>query len=653
MADKQQRLELTDARGGRNGRDWEFKLKPNQVAEAYNVDFSDTAFGRKRGGTIIPTLTNQLLTSFISTLHRHVPGTDETVAELWATDDGGVIQRLAGGTAWTSPTFKDAPTGLGWDFSGASLNGKFFFAFKSAQARLHCWDPNATAGASVRRVGLAVMTAPTVADTGGGAYPAVLRYYRTRAVTQSGGVTIQRSEATSSVSFTPSGGGTAARVTRGTLPSENETHWEVEASTDNAFFFLIATVLAATTTYDDNGTPSAYLNNPASPVVNTYLLPISAKFLAADQSRLLMWGDYTTTNPQNRLYYTPVLGASDVSDDERVPLANYLTLDEKDTGFPTAICGPVNGSFLVFKFRQTWKVTATGNPTDPFSKIPLSKTVGALGPTACDIGEDEAGNPAIYFMSHRGPYRYAQGGLQYLGRNVEDRILPSGSVSQINLKANRVVAWVRWYGLRRQVLTGFSIGSVDNPDAFLIYNLGDAQTPSGWSFYSGQASPSSGWGGRCCVMFSDVIGATMSLTLKPYIGSTVAGNFLKMADSGTTDAGTAGQVAYQAYVKTRAVNPFWPQNSVTVQDVALAAKAGSATVSVSVVNGSGVETRTDSVSLAAVGSETRVLRRVGGDAQTAAASWVQFTVGDAAAVDNSWSIDGLLVSTLPADPLVS
>lgn len=648
MADQQGQIEFTDARGGRNGRDWEFKLQPNQVAEAINVDFSNTNFARKRGGVAKQAFTGATFTNPVYGLWRHVPGTDETLAELWAVDGNGVVNRLAGGTAWAAPILTDAITGYDFDVQGISFNGKFFLAYASAQPRLHVYDPAALGGARVRRVGLATPGPATITDQGVGAYAAVLRYYRVRVAVQAAGVTVRRSEPSSSMAFTPSGGGASARVTMSLGVSEGETHWEVEASTDNAFFFLIATVAWATTTYDDSAATTTYLNNPASPVLNTYALPVSAKFIAADQSRLLLFGDFTAANQQNRVYFTPVLGASNVSDDERVPLNNYVTLDENDSGPPTGLGGPCNGAMFAFKYRQIWKLTATGDATQPYSLFPISKSVGAVCHRAIVAGEDEAGNAAIYFLSHRGPYRYGVNGLQYIGRNLEDRLLPTGTTSQMNLEA-LVPGWVRWFSDRRQVWFAYATTGFQLPTAIAVWSLGDNLSPSGWSIYTGDNIV-----GFCCAMFSHTVGAAMSRDLRPYIGGLqgttyVSDHQLGKADTGTTDA----DLTYQASIRTRAVNPYWPKYRVTVQDVVVAAKAGSATVTVSVSNSSGVETRTETTSLAAVGSETRVTKRVGGDAQTAAAAWAQFTVGDATAVDNSWSIDGLLVSLLQADPLVS
>lgn len=664
MSLEPERLSLIDGRGGRNGVDWPFILPPNQHAEAINVDFSNTTFARKRGGVAKQAFTGGTFASPVGGLWRHVPGTSEAAAELWGAG-GTAINRLAGGTAWALPTFTDVNLSDGRDVQGTSFNGKFFLAYESSQPRLHVYDPAASGGARVRRVGLAAPGPATIADQGVGAYAAVLRYYRVRVAVQASGVTVRRSEPSSSMAFTPSGGAASARVTMSLGVSEGETHWELEASTDNAFFFLIATVAWATTTYDDSAATTTYLNNPASPVLNTYALPVSAKFIAADQSRILLFGDFTTANQQNRVYFTPVLGASNVSDDERVPLANYITLDEKDSGPATGLGGPCNGAMFAFKYRQIWKLTATGDATQPYSVFPISKSVGAINQRCIDVGEDEAGNAAIYFMSHRGPYRYGANGLQYLGKHIEDRILPTGTTSVLDLTST-APGWVRWYADRRQVWFAFKAWVpptlVVAANATAVFNLGLASTttndpavPSGWSVYPSAVTYPANIMGDACVMFSDTVGATMSLNLKPYIGGIAwSAGFdaqLGKADTGTNDGG----IPYQAYVITRAVNPYWPKYSATVQNVTIACKATNAIITVSVLNGRPLETRSQTVNTQTDGNfETRLIRRVGGNAQIANAPTVQFQIGDADAVpdfDYPWSLDGIIVSYLQGAPL--
>src|SRR5258707_964824 len=109
MADKNERLTIRDLRSGRNAVDPPQAISDTHCADALNVDWYNATFARKRAGTASVALTNSPFTATISSAQRHVPTTDETAAELWATDDAATpkIGRLTGGTAWAAPTLVD------------------------------------------------------------------------------------------------------------------------------------------------------------------------------------------------------------------------------------------------------------------------------------------------------------------------------------------------------------------------------------------------------------------------------------------------------------------------------------------------------------------------------------------------------------------
>ncbi len=650
MADANKPLAIRDLRGGRNGVDPPQSLQETQVREAINVDWFNATGGRKRAGVASVTLTGSPFTGTISSAFRHVPTTDETLAELWASDDAATpnIGRLTGGTAWAAPTLKDAPTGNGWDFTYASLNGKLFIAYKSGVDRLHVWDPVAN---SVRRTGLAVMGVPTEADTGGGAYAAVLRYYRTRATVQVAGVTVLRSEPSASSGFTPSGAGTAARVTKGTVPSEGETHWELEASLDNVTFFRIATIVIGTSTYDDSAVTTTYASNPASALSGTYTLQKSYKYIAADQGRLLGFGAYTTTNPQSRLEFSAVLGSSDIGDDERVPTGNYKGLDENDSGSATALFGPVNGSFFAGKYRQFWKLTPTGSPALPYSEMCLSKIVGVLGPHAIKVAEDENGRPVIMWMSWRGPYRLGVTGPEYLGKGVEDKTIGANGGVSLSLAATKVVSHLQWFGDKRQLWCWAATDGANDPNLVMAYNVGraaipftvDEGVPSGWSLFTGGVASA-----RCSVMFSNTIAAAMSRDLKPYIGSTSAVNTFGKCDTGTQDLGAN----YQGYVDTKVYQPWGENYTGTVMGGQVVAGVSTGvTLRVTTTADFGKQAVFDTVSLTAIGTETRVSPRIGGAVALADMEYVQFRIGDSAAANTSWQLDELSMVWKKASPV--
>lgn len=629
MSDRKQRFVFADIRAGRNALDAPWAIADNQCADAVNIDFYNARLGNKRGGMLAPSTSGTTLTGKVSSLARHVPGTDDTAAELWAVDDSTPkINRLAGGTVWSAPTLKDAPTGNGWDFTFASINGKFGIAYKTAQNRSHYWD-----GATVRRGGLAATGAPTCANTGGGAYAAVLRYYRERSTVQSGGVTIRRSEASASVSFTPSGAGTAARVTQATVINEGETHWEVEASTDNVTFYRIATVVIGTTTYDDSAATTSYSANPLSALTGVYTLQKSYKFIATDQNRLLGLGSYTSTDKQNRIEISAVIGSLDVSDEERVDTSavnSYIDLDEHDSGQPTGMAGPVFGAFFAFKDRSVFQLTPTGSTAQPYRTEKISPNVGAIEHYAIAKGDDRLGNAALYWMSHRGPYRWSINGLEYLGHGVEDLIL--GPTATINLGATKQIAVTVYYPDKRQVWFWWATGASNDPNQLGIW---DTQT-EGWTRVpTGDLLANV----RCATLFANTLGASMSRDLKPYVGQTGGNTRFWKTDTGTDDNGTT----FKAYVITKAVEPGGPGFFGEVGDAVLLAKAGSGvTIECDVSADFGIQTEAGSCLLTASASETRVSKVFEGTALSGIA-FTQYQLGDANIVSNTWTLDRLVV----------
>lgn len=223
-----------------NSYDAPWAIKDTECVDAINVDFYKSRCGRKRNGMVAITTTGITSTGIISSCFRHIPGTDETAAELWAVDDSTtpVINRLAGGTTWAAPTLKDNPTGNGWDFTAGSINGKLALAYKTAVARMHFWD-----GSTVRRGGLAAPDVPVATNSGtAGAYAAILSYYRVRWTVVSGSTTTRRSEPGTSISFTPNGTQNGVVLTRPALANEGETTWETEASTDDITYYVIGSL---------------------------------------------------------------------------------------------------------------------------------------------------------------------------------------------------------------------------------------------------------------------------------------------------------------------------------------------------------------------------------------------------------------------------
>ena len=641
MADNKQRHVIADQRGGMNTYDAPWAIRDNECVEAVNVDFYKSRCGRKRNGMLAATSTGSTTVGTISSLFRHVPGIDETAAEMWSVDDSGtpIINRLAAGTTWAAPTLKDAPTGNGWDFTAGSINGKLALAYKSAQARMHFWD-----GSTVRRGGLPAPAAPTLANQGAGAYPAVLTYFRVRWTVYSAGIIQRRSEPGSAASITPSGGGASVRVTQPTVASEGETNWEVEGSTDGVTFYVLSVPAIGTTFVDISTLQTAFPSFTLSDLTGKYTLQKPYKFIAVDQNRLLGFGSYTTTDKQSRVEISAVIGSADISDEERVDTSqvnSYIDLDENDSGSATGLAGPVLGSFFAFKERQVWQLTATGVTTQPFRQDAISKSIGALAHYAITRGEDAVGNAAIYWMSHRGPYRWSLAGLEYLGRNIESWIL--GGDATINLSATKVVARTIFHPDKRQVWFWWATGSSNDPNQMAIF---DVQS-SGWTRVpTGEKLANV----RCVTLFANTIAASMSRDLKPYVGQTGAVNRIWKTDTGTDDNGTT----FQSYLITKASEPGGPGFYGQVGETIVLAKASPGVmVTVTVTRNFGAETITGTADLSqtpAEGTATRVSRVLGGSALNEV-QFVQYQIGDAAPVSNTWLFDRLVTPYQKQQPV--
>ncbi len=645
---------IDDLRGGRNDTDSPLALPMNQGVEVLNVDWRDTQFAHKRGGAIALALTGfTSLVYVVATLIRHIPGADEGLAELWMASAEPIMQRLAGGVVWTSVTLDDAISTRPQDVVGASLNGKFFLAYDSAVDRLHVWDPN-LGTPRVRREGFATPAAPTAANQGAGAYAAVIRYYRVRWTQLVGSKVIRRSEAGPSVSFTPSGAGASVRVTQPTPPGEGETNWEIEASTDNSTWIrLYATrpdgdfsIAIATTFKDDNVAVSAYpVPGYIADLAGTYAVFPSVKYLITDGNRLLGLGAWEPTGTasggkQSRLWFTPVLGSTDQGDDERLMLTtlqkNWVDLNESDGGGGTGLGGPINGVPYAFKYRQVWKIRPTGDVATPYLPRKIRDDIGCPWHKTICIGEDQIGRPALYFLSHRGPYRItADGDLQYLGRDNEV------TWRSMNLAATNVVAHATFYPDKHQWWLWIATGSANDPDVKMMFDvqLGfpdqNGQVRGGWAKHTGDSANA-----RASSLMSNTIGASMSRDLKPYLARSTGTTILKADTTDVDDNGTD----FQAYVTSRPLLTA-PDllHKVGVAESILTAKAlAGSDVTVTINRDFGKETRAVAVSLAPAAAETRVVKKVEGS-EMGEADVIQMTIGDSAANEEIWTVDAIVV----------
>ncbi len=344
------------------------------------------------------------------------------------------------GAAWTSQSLGDAADVNPAYPDDATLNNKLFFTYNSAVNRLHCFD-----GTSIRRVGLSKPSAPTVADTGapGVALAAIARYYRIQFLIKSGSDIVAMSELSDAVSFTPDGSHTTARITKSTTV-DSATHWRIYglsgAQTDvyDLYEQVGSDTVIGTTTLDDiTPNPSSY-SGTAPPQLGLNIPPPSAKYLATDNNRLLMAGAYetsgsaglTTPNP-NRVWFTRVLGSSDLGDDESVPNTedqkNWIDVGSGDGDIINGLSGSIGGSFFVFKSHHIYQLNPTGIDTLPYQAELVSSEVGLLPVyeyafrSILDVGD------VVYFESWAGLYRISPStGLHFLGWDIGSAVTGLG-----------------------------------------------------------------------------------------------------------------------------------------------------------------------------------------------------------------------------------
>lgn len=642
-----QRLVWSGLRG-RNGADSPIRLAEDEAVEVLNMDFTDGALGKKRHGAIAESLANGPDVQ-LHGLARHVPtGTDETVAELWGFGHmTGFPTTWAFRRApnpdylWTLPSQVGAVTSVRLDVSTATLNGKLFMAFKSLNNRLRVWD-----GTTIRYVGLLPpAAAPVVANTGTGSYPTTLRYYKTAWAAYLGvtGVRLRQSDLSPAAAFTPSGTGAAARVSRPSpTVGDEKTHWLLYASGDDVYsnYHLVAVVAFATMTWDDSALPPYAGETP--PQVGMHIPPPNAKFLLTDGNRLLMAGAHETTSQpgetpvkNNRVWYTRVLGSSDLGDDESIPNTpavgvtpaqkNWIDIGENDGGIITGM-GLIEGVIFVFKRRQTWRLVPTGDDLGPYQAFMVSNEIGAMNHQSIVSGEDGTGTPSLYFYTYRGLYQLSlSGALTYLGHPIEDvwQANPAGQPGTFGV----------YYAERRQVWHHIA-GRTAAENRLAVYDI----DRGGWSLFT-----TGGLTFHCAVMYSETVsgasaGKVASNNLKPYFGAD--GNLWTYdIPSAAHDAG----VLFQAYVKSRPYFPAGIGTRVLAHDaVVLAEATPGVTLTLTLDRDFGRETRTATVNLTPEANETRILRRAA-DSGFDALAVVQFQIGDGEPVENHWVLDALSV----------
>ncbi len=556
---------LDNLSGGLNVYDSPTDLPKNQTVIAQNVLWSTAKVAVRRLGYQANTAWNNFgLYQAVLHGHRHLPSGVASSSELYLNvvasgqGNGNFSFVLADGAFHTLTPADAAPVAAGSfssESSTASSNKKCFVAYDSAVDRMHIQaggnDPSTVAN-TVRRTGIAEPAALTSVVTSGSGSYAGTRYFRTRNIYQVSSVIYNRSEPSVSTSFNPPGTGAGATLTRPSVATgEQVTHWEVEASDDDADFYRIATVAIATTTYTDTINPAtAYATNGVlSEDEGDYGLQWSAKYVIVDEDRVLIAGAFDTVAYQSRVAWTPVFTAPGVGNNERIPAdpVSYVDLDAGDGGEITGMVGPVNNVIYVFKQGQIYKLTRSYNPARAYFAVPISKKIGALEGSIVE-GVDETGAACIYFTDpFLGLHRVGQFGLQFCGQDVWP------NWDGIHLDA-LVPVRSFFFPTEGQLIMTFATGSSDIPDTCLVFNTEHGHTTEqgdvrgGWTEYTGTPALIRG----SFMYAADINAASRSARLVPFHGFnqlTTNQNSLMQGNIGNTDNGTG----YRAYLRTRPV----------------------------------------------------------------------------------------------------
>ena len=630
-------LVINSLRGGVNNSDSPMALPDDQATAMTNIEIVESMLGERRLGTSAITLPAFLSgKDRVPFVYRHLPTSDETAAELWALAVTGTTTASLGRktTAWQSEvTISDTATLTGFSqyrWQAVSVHGKLFFAYDSNVDRLHVWD-----GTSMRRVGLDnPAAAPTAADVGAGGSISGVRYYRVRFVKQVSGTTVVRSEPSSALTHTPAGTPTSVTVTRPALISESETHWELEASTDNANFYRIATTATGTSTYSD--TANSYTNGTLSEDTGDYELIGSARYLSVDDDRLIWAGNWESDTTAARVGWTPVYGADGVGNDERFETDTdpFKDLDTYSGGGITGLSEPVLGGIWAFKLSAVYKLTRTGLRANAYDSDKYTDAVGAVHGSVV-TGVDETGQPCVYFLdAEQGPCRIGLGGIKRCGDDIRT------TWKDLNIDATKVIASALYYPLKKQVIWCIATGSSNIPDTAIVLHTDKSRTfadgiRKGWTLWNGNRAKA-----LSMCLFADNIedNAARSLTLVPFIGLEGL-SLIHRCDTGTTDNAVA-------YTATTTSKPYWFKtimNNFAVMRARLIAKAtASAQVTVKCIKNFDTTAETTAtvsdVSLAAAATETDVIKDldnlIGADMTVA-----QFQFTDPTTVSAQWRVD--------------
>lgn len=602
-------ITIATLRGGMNDELAPSALPPDQCVLAENVEFFLSTLGERRGGCAAFSMTGSGLLNETTGvfLGQWFPDNDPLDPDLWGV---GVTPGTSAtfshyqSNAWTDVTPDDAMTTTApgiYGVAAQALNAKWFLSYPCSTDRLHVWD-----GTHLRRTGLAQpAAAPVVTDTGSGTY-ATTRYFQVRYVVKSGATVLLRSEPSAVATFTPSGSGSGALITKPATINEHETHWEIEASTDNAFFYRIATVAVGTTTYTDTTTFVDGYNSqgPLSETIGTYLLQPNAKYLTADDDRLIGAGHRTDPTQKSRVWWSPVNKDPGVGNDERLPLAslvdNYEDLDTTDGGEITGLSQTTNGLIYLFKFGHIYRLVRTFKGSGAaYKAICDTKKKGALDGSVLQ-GMDEYGRACVYFLDPvAGPCRIGQSGINEL-RGLRN------TWKTVNIKATDKICMGVYYPDKQQLWYWVARNGQNTPNYILKLQVNEVQetvagVARGWAVASGRITE-----GTACCLYNEVVtsGSVITLRARPLVYLS-APDYIQRCDTGEDDHGHpyAGTIITRPYLVQGLLNN-WGEMACAL----LATADATASVEVACIRDFGQETNSRSTDLLPQSTEEFVIK---------------------------------------------
>lgn len=644
---QEQDIAIGSLRGGFNDTDEDHAIDDDQCTEAMNVEWFFSTFGERRAGCEPLDMTGSGITQ-TSVVHisQWFPNNDMTAPELWAVGatpgNPGVpvvfarrTSSVSGTPTWSTVALVDACSAAVpgvYEIHSKEINGKKFWAYPPVNGidRLHVWD-----GSGLRLAGLGQPDAPTLTNEGSGNYSGD-RFFRIRHIAKSGTTILRRSEPSASAHFhNDAGTGLGVTITHPTTmdalnthANEGQTHWEIEASKDDATFYLLTTLPISTTTYNDETVSvSSYSAGELSEAVGAYLCQPSGKFLAVDEDRLIAAGHTHDTTKQSQINITPVTNDPGVGNDERVPIVDTggtdivstYNLDNNAGGPITGISDASNGVWYAFKWSRIYIAHRTNNVSDPYEIKMLTDQRGAVSGSVFN-GIDENGGACVYFTDPQvGPSRIGSGGLQLI-RGIR------ATWKRVNLKAT-VVARGVYYPYKEQALWWVAVDGSDTPSLGLrlqtseIQVTTDGEVKRGWSLFNGTLATALSVG-----LYTEWVndGGTVTLSTRPFVGLATP-NYVQRMDVGTQDAG----VSFSASITTKAFMPagLLGKWGALVASLLATALTG-ATVVVRLIRDFGVETTAArSVSLTPIGTETLIIKDLD-DVKMAEARAIQVKISD-------------------------